>query len=141
MKDQIITYINYGVWILFGSGIVFEISPIKINPISSLLSWIGSKLNKDLKKDIYQIQTDMNTIRLDLQDHKVESLRREILDFSDDLMHGMKKTKENFNYIIALHDKYDRFIETNGLENGQVDLAFDYISNKYKEYQENNSFL
>jgi hypothetical protein len=142
MNDQIFQYLKNAFWILFGSGIVFEITPfIKINPISAILEWIGNKLNKDLKKEISQIDIQVKTLQTDLQDHKIESQRRNILDFSDELMRGKRKTKENFNNIIQLHDKYNTYIETNDLENGQVDLAFDYISKKYRECLDNNNFL
>lgn len=140
MKELILENAKYIGWVLFFSGVVFEISPIKINPISSLLGWIGKKLNRDVKEDIIKLQTDVKNVQSDLQDHKVESWRREILDFADAVMHGAKKTKENFDYIIKLHDKYEKYIKEKNIENGQIDLAFGYISTNYKECMKNNSF-
>ncbi|MDF2950427.1 MAG: hypothetical protein K0S18_10 [Anaerocolumna sp.] len=140
MEKEILDYIKYGGWILFGSGMLFEISPIKFNPISMLLGWIGNRLNRDVKKDISQIQSDVKTLQYDLQDHKVESMRRNILNFADELMRGEEKSKENYVNIISLHDRYNNYVETKGLTNGQIDLAFKYISNKYQYCLEHNSF-
>lgn len=138
---NILEYIKWGLWLVFGSGILFELSPIKVNPISTILGWIGNKLNRDVKKNITELQKDIEHVKSDLQEHKVESQRRDILDFADELIQGQKKTKENFNNIIHLHDKYEKYVSENGIENGQVDLAFSYISNKFRECQDINGFL
>jgi len=138
---NILEYIKWGLWILFGSGFIFEIAPIKFRPISLILGWIGNKLNRDVKKDITELQKNIDCLKSDLQEHKIESQRRDILDFADELIQGQKKTKENFNNIISLHDKYEKYINENGIENGQVDLAFLFISEKYKECQIDNGFL
>lgn len=141
MDKELLEYIKNGIWLLFGSGVLFEIAPIKFSPISTFLSWLGEKLNKDVKKQIESIQTDISTVKVDLQEHKVESQRREILDFANALMRNEKKTKENFDYIIKLHDKYIKYIKEKNMENGQVNLAYDYIENKYRECQQSNGFM
>jgi hypothetical protein len=140
MDKEILELIKYGIWLVFGSGIVCEFAPIKFSPISLILSGLGKKLNKDIKDELSQVKNEVKSVSTDLQEHIVESQRRNILDFADDLMRGMPKTKENFTNIIYLHDKYNKFIEVNKLENGQVDLAFEYISQKYKECLAKNGF-
>lgn len=140
MEKEVLDYVKYGVWILFGSGVVFEISPIKVNPISSLLNWIGKRMNKDMEIKITNLETRVETVQIDLQEHKVESWRRDILDFANSIMLGKSRTKEDFDNIISLHDKYENYIEEHGLENGQINLAFNYISNAYQECMKNNSF-
>lgn len=140
MEKEVLDYVKYGVWILFGSGVVFEISPIKVNPISSLLNWIGKRMNKGMEIKITNLETRVETVQIDLQEHKVESWRRDILDFANSIMLGKSRTKEDFDNIISLHDKYENYIEEHGLENGQINLAFNYISNAYQECMKNNSF-
>jgi hypothetical protein len=140
MEQQLLEYLKYGVWILFGSGVIFEISPIQINPISSILGWLGNKLNRDVKNDISLLKSDIKNVQTDLQDHVVESQRRNILDFADELRQGREKTKENYDYIIGLHDRYEKYVEANNLSNGQITLAFAYISSRYQECLEHNSF-
>ena len=142
-----IQIIKVVLWALFGSGVIFEISPCKISPFSALLGWFGRAINKDVRADLQIINTQMDNlqkqvddVQTDLSDHKVESWRRNILEFSDALMRDDRKTKEDFNYIIKSHDKYEKYIEEKGLENGQVDLAFAYISKKYAEAMDNNDF-
>lgn len=140
MEKELLEYVRYGIWILFGSGFIFEISPIKFNPISSLLSWTGKKLNKDVKEDIKQLKDEVKTVQLDLQDHKVESWRRDILDFADKLMRGEKKSKEGFEFIIRTHDNYEKYLKKHNIDNGQVTLAYRYIVDRYQECMKNNDF-
>jgi hypothetical protein len=141
-QEQIFQYVRYALIFIFTSGVVVEITPmIKCNPISAFLNWMGKKLNAEMKQELDKVNNKVDILQTDLQDHKVESWRRDILDFSSQLMRGEKKTQENFNYIIKIHDKYDKYIEEHSLENGQVDLAYKYISSRYQECLEKNSFL
>ena len=51
-----------------GSGILFllllfvEITPIKWNPVSSILSWIGQRTNKELNKEVKQMRSEIEDI-------------------------------------------------------------------------------
>jgi hypothetical protein len=132
---------------IFCSGVVVEFTPIKLCPVSSILNWIGKRLNKEVEKKMSEIDkkvdkvdSKVDTVQLDLQNHKVESWRRDILSFADSLSMGKAKTKENYLYIISLHDSYQKYIEERGLVNGQIDVAFSYIILRYNECLENNSF-
>jgi hypothetical protein len=140
MKDLVLENWKYALWILFGSGLIFEISPLKFSPISSFLNWIGKKLNKDVEDKISKIDIKVDKVQSDLQSHKVESQRRDILNFADKVMRGEQKTKEDYQSIIKSHDRYVKYISENNLENGEIDLAFEYISQQYKECLKNNGF-
>ena len=43
MKEFILENWKTALWILFASGFIFEITPIKFSPISMLLNWIEKK--------------------------------------------------------------------------------------------------
>jgi len=127
---------------LLGSGLVAcEITPIiKFKPITMFLNWLGKKLNKEVIDDINKLKIDVKTIQKDLQDHTVESMRRDILNFADKLRFDKLKSKEEYDYIIGLYDRYEKYLRDNNLDNGKVELAYEYITKKYKECMENNSF-
>jgi hypothetical protein len=55
-------------------------------------------------------------------------------------MLGKKRTKEDYDNIINLHTKYEKYNKERGLDNGQIDLAFEYISNTYYDCMKNNNF-
>ena len=139
-------------WKVFGfvfcSGIVVEVVPvIKWNPITSLLQWMGKRMNKELEekvesisKEVNGVSKDVNSVKDDLQNHKVESWRRDILNFADSISYGKCKSKEQYLYIVSLHDNYEKYIDERGLTNGQIDTAYAYIQKKYTECLENNNF-
>ena len=130
------------VLLLFGSGLIAcEITPIvKFKPISLFLSWLGKKLNKEVIDDINKLKTDVNSVKKDLQSHVIESQRRDILNFADKLRYDKTRSKEEYDYIITLYDRYEQYLEENNLDNGKVTLAYEYITKKYKECMGNNSF-
>lgn len=140
MKEFILENWKTALWILFASGFIFEITPIKFSPISMLLNWIGKKMNKDVEEKISKLGAKVDVVQTDLQNHKVESWRRDILNFADSISLGRNKSKEQFLYIISIHDVYMKYIKDYGVINGQVDAAFEYIQKKYNEHLENNNF-
>ena len=141
MEGQLVEYIKYTIWFIFGSGLVIEITPLKIKPMSAILGWLGRKLNSEVRNDILQLENKVDDMQTDLQQHIIEGQRRDILNFASDLMRGEPKTKEHFDSIIKLHDTYDSYLKKTNKQNGQVTLAFEYISKIYKECLHDNSFL
>lgn len=121
-------------------NIFIEISPIKINPLSSLLKWLGDCFNKDTKTQLEAISSKLNNVSDRIDKIEINDIRSSILNFSNSCMER-KHTKEEFEHIIDLHSQYENMIEEKGMENGRVDLAFKYISELYGKCLIENSFL
>lgn len=116
-------------------GVVVDLTPgIKIQPVRYLIKQIGSLMNHDIKEQL-------NKIEKDLQEHKIESWRAEILDFANSCMNHRRHTKEEFNNFFKAHDNYEIYVKENGLENGCVDAAFKYVEKIYLHCAETNDFL
>ena len=122
-------------------GVFVEITPIKINPISSLLKYCGSKLNEDLRKDIKEMKSDIEKLDNKVDANEIDRIRWEILDFSNSCRNTRKHTRDEFLHIIELNQKYHKIIKEKGIENGQIDLEYDFIEGIYKKCLENNTFL
>ena len=122
-------------------GVFVEITPIKINPISSLLKYCGSKLNEDLRNDIKDMKSDIEKLDNKVDANEIDRIRWEILDFSNSCRNKRKHTRDEFLHIIELNQKYHKIIKEKGIENGQIDLEYDFIENIYKKCLENNTFL
>ena len=118
-----------------------EISPIKINPLSSLLKWIGNTINKDMKEQLQEVSTQLTNVSDRIDNIELNNTRSTILDFANSCMNERKHTKEEFDHIIDLHTEYEKTIEAKKLTNGRMDLAFKYISELYLRCQTENSFL
>ena len=140
-EEQIIEYIKYILWFVFGSGIVLEITPMKIKPVSAFLRWLGKKLNGEVRKDILQLEGKVDEIQGDLQQHKVESWRRDILDFSERLYSGdVNISRESYENIIEIHNNYDVYLAKHNICNGKVDMAYEHILLNYRDKRDNGGF-
>lgn len=122
-------------------SIFVEISPIKINPLSTLLRWIGDALNKDTREQLSSISVKLGDVSDRIDKIEINDMRSTILDFSNSCMNERKHTKEEFEHIIDLHTQYEDTISKKNMRNGRVDLAFKYISELYTKCLNENSFL
>lgn len=126
---------------IFAVGSVFiEVSPIKINPWSALLKYIGNKMTEDLRKDVGELRDKVDNLEEKVNSGEVDRIRHDILNFANSCYHGTLHSKEEFAYIMNLHMKYCQLIDCEQ-ENGQVDVDFEYIVETYKKCVESNSFL
>lgn len=122
-------------------GIFVEITPIKLSPFSSIIKWIGNKLNGDTNNQLETISSQLEIVSGRIDKIEINDMRSQILDFSNSCMNERKHTKEEFEHIIDLHTQYEDIISKKGMTNGRVDLAFRYISDLYTICLNENSFL
>ena len=113
---------------------LIQIAPIKVNPWSWLARAIGRAINGELMSDV-------KAIRADVDQNEIDRIRWEILDFSNSCRNGKRHTKEEFDHIIALNEKYHKILKRRNETNGQLDLAYDYIETLYKKCQIDRDFL
>lgn len=122
-------------------SIFFEVSKIKLNPISTALNWLGKKINADLNEKMDAQGERIEQLSQRIDDNEVGYIRWAILDFANSCMNGRRHTKEEFDHVIEQNDKYHKILEEKGLTNGKVDLAYDYIEEIYRKCQQDNDFL
>ena len=88
-----------------------------------------------MKKFQTNIMDALDGIKKSMMDDKIERMRYEILDFSN-ACQKREYNKESFDHVLQTYDKYEKILEENHLENGQVDLAVAYVKKRYAEYLE-----
>lgn len=121
---------NWG-FCAFVLAIFVQITPaIKVSPIS----WFGSLLTGRLRKDIADIQNAID-------ENEKDRIRWEVLDFANACRNSIRHTRDEFQHIITLHDKYEALLKKTGDTNGVFDAEYDYILQLYRERQEKNDFL
>lgn len=113
---------------------IIQIIPIKINPWSALLKWIGKLVTGNAcgKIDDLIKQVDEN---------EKDRIRWEVLDFANSCRNDRKHTRDEFQHIVALHDKYKKLLKKTNDTNGVFDLEYKYIQDLYAERLEKNDFL
>lgn len=140
--------IGDSVLFVFALASVIEITPIKWDPLTAILSWFGARLNKRVQKDVESLTDSVNaqaqkteelSRKLDL--NEIDHIRWEILNFSNSCRHDQRHTKDEFEHIINQHEKYNKILEERGMTNGLITLEYEYIEKIYKHCLEKNSFL
>lgn len=144
-------YGNWG-WVIAVFCVFFEIAPIKLHPVTTLLNWIGKRLTGDLRRDVEQLRKEtvenykqMET-RLDQTDRAIDeqrmaSIKAVVLDFANSCRNGRKHSREEFVYILKENDEYEMLIEKYGLKNNWYTEDFKYIERIYQECMAENKFL
>ena len=118
---------------ILGAGLV-EVTPIKINPLSWLLKWIGSKVNGEMLKRIDKLEANVDT-------NEMDRIRWEVLDFANSCRNGRRHTQDEFEHIITLVKKYEGLLEKCGRENGVFEMEYKYIVKLYDQCQQENDFI
>ena len=129
-------------------SIFIQITPIKINPWTTLFKWIGKLINADSNKQIDALiektdnmKEDIKTLTTNMNENEKDRIRWEILDFANSCRNGRRHTKDEFQHIITLNDKYKNLLALTGDKNGVFEAEYDYIRRLYEERQEKNDFL
>jgi hypothetical protein len=117
-------------WIVLASVFV-EITPVKINPVSSFLKWLGKKLNTDTAE------------RLDnLEKRDIIDTRYRILRFGDEVRRKERHSREHFDQILSDIDDYEKYCDTNkDFKNNKTKATTARILEVYQECVRQNDFL
>lgn len=142
--------------ILYGSGGVLlllltliQITPIKINPWSSLFGWIGTHLNHDicerigtLEKDFDSLKKDVATIRDESREVHAKDCRVRILRFADEIYIGTNHSHEHYKQILGDITHYEKYCaEHEDFENQIAVSAIRQIKETYDMHIRNHDFL
>lgn len=147
--EQILNWIVHNiVQIILALSIFIQITPIKFNPWSTLFQWIGkiitAESNKKIEtliKDTDSLKKQVTVVQSNLNENEKDRIRWEILDFANSCRNGRRHTKDEFQHIIALNDKYRKLLALTNDKNGVFEMEYDYIKKLYGERQEKNDFL
>ena len=123
--DSVITWIILG---LVLSSIFIEISPIKINPLSRILKYIGNCMFSD-------VNCRLNEIEKQMDENEIDHIRWEILNFANSCRHNRNPGKDEFEHVIAQNAKYKKLIEKHKITNDVYTEEYKFILELYHEYQ------
>lgn len=138
---------------------VIQITPIKWNPWSQLFKWIGKlintemnkkiadlidstkQLNKKLEDETRKLDNKITDLRIMVDENEKDRIRYEVLNFANSCHNHIRHTKDEFEHIIALNDKYNLLLERTGDKNGVYTAEYEYIRGIYTRLQEKGGFI
>ena len=140
--------------LLIGGGFLvamtlIEITPIKINPWSWIATLIGKAINKDLFDKISNLETKIDSLETKIEQVEEGSVMRDIinsrnriLQFGDDLCHGLNYSKEHFEQILLDITNYNNYCSTHKeFKNHVTEHTTKVITRIYEKNLENDTFL
>lgn len=130
-----------GAVIVFIFTALIDISPIKWNPLTSILSWFGVKMNGKLIAKVDEQGQQIKALDKKIDMNEIDHIRWEILNFANSCRNGQRHTKDEFEHIINLHEKYNKILSDRDLTNGLVSIEYEYIEEIYRHCLEKNTFL
>ena len=127
---------------------LIQISPIKIDPWSSLARAIGRALNKDVLDRLSTLEDEQREIKAEVSAQKELSDKREadgwradILRFNMELVKHTKHTREDYIEILDIIDKYEKYCEAHkDYENNRAVHAVANIERCYDDRLKNDDF-
>ena len=141
-EQQIWGWIGQHLWtVIVALSVFIQITPIKINPWTSLFKWIGNIITKDIKSEVSTLKEAITEQKKMIRDNEKDRIRWEILNFANTCHNGINHTRDEFLHIIELNDKYRDLLRLTNDQNGVFDIEYAYIKKIYEEKQLNNNFL
>ena len=96
----------------------------------------------ELEKKIDGIQKDIDNLRSEIKKGDALQARRRILRFNDELLSGLKHSKESFDDVLEDADIYEKFTSSNpDYINNKCVLATKHIKDTYLKCEKEASFL
>lgn len=80
-----------------------------------------------------EISGDIKRLTKMFIDKEIDDMRWEINDFATKVSEGKPCNKDSFTHCIHVYEKYEKILEENGLENGEVEISMELINDVYKE--------
>lgn len=140
--QQVIEWIgDHIVAVLVTLSVFIQIAPIKINPWSSLIKWVGKMLNGNLQQQVIELHNTIQEMNKDIDENEKDRIRWQVLDFANSCRNGRRHTKDEFQHIITLNDKYTELLKRTNDKNGYFDEEYKYIQELFHDCQSKNNFL
>ena len=88
----------------------------------------------DIKNLVTVLSTTVTDMKAEDEEKEIKRMRREILNFSDELRSGRTTSKESMDDILEMYDDYEQYIHDHHLTNGRMDMAIAYIKDYYQSH-------
>ena len=100
-------------------------------------------------ESIIEISKNLSDVTQALKDNTrlteemfIQSSRDRIIDFATKVAdEKVPVSREEFNRIFKVYDKYEKFLEDHKMTNGEIDIAYRIIKESYEQHMRNHSFI
>lgn len=128
--------------VLAGLATIVQVAPIKINPWSFLARAIGRAINREVIEKVDNLKNDIDKVKRDAEERAARAARSRILRFGDEIVHGVKHSKEHFDDILEDMNAYDAYCDAHkDFKNNRTKITSKHIRECYQHCMEKRDFL
>lgn len=145
---ETISTVSVGQVLAGGAGVIalvsvfIEITPVKINPVSKFLAWLGRKINGEVISKVDKLEEQITTMQKVNDEQEAINCRYRILRFGDEVKHGTRHSQEHFEQILADIDAYEIFCKDHkDFKNNKTRVTTEWILDVYRECVETDDFM
>lgn len=80
-----------------------------------------------------EITSDIKKLTQMFVEKEIDDMRWEISNFATKVSEGKPCNKDSFTHCIRIYEKYEKILEENGLENGEVEISMELINDAYRQ--------
>lgn len=80
-----------------------------------------------------EISADIKKLTEMFVDKQIDDMRWEINNFANTIAEGKRCNKDSYKHCIKTYQKYEKILQENGLENGEVEISMELINDSYKQ--------
>ena len=92
-----------------------------------------AKLDEHRDEIIDQIGSNLKKLTDMFIDKQINDYRWEIINFASNVAAGKPCTKDAYVHCQKTYEKYEKVLEENGLENGEVEISMEIINESFKK--------
>lgn len=131
-----------GTGVIFLLSIFVEITPIKINPVSAFLKWMGKKINGDVVQEVTALKKQIVEIKDTNDERDAINCRVRILRFGDELRRGIRHSQESYDQVLSDIDHYETYCGAHkDFKNNKTVVTASNIKFAYSQRLHDNNFL
>lgn len=102
------------------------------------------ELQKRHSEDVMRSDKNDAEIRQDIKnltnlfiEKEIDDMRWEINNFANKIADDKRCNKDSYKHCLKTYQKYEKILDENGLENGEVEISMELINESYKEKLKN----
>lgn len=133
--------ITVAILALLAGATLIQIAPIKINPWTWVARTIGRAINAEVIQKVDKLESDLQSLKANTDEQTAKGCRVRILHFGDEILHGVKHSKEHFDQILMDITDYENYCrEHPGFKNNMTAITTSQIKTTYEQCLEEHSF-
>ena len=125
-----------------GGMTLLQIAPVRIDPWSWIAKRIGRAVNGEVIDRMEKLEKTVEAIRDVSDEREAKTTRVRILRFGDEILHGIRHSKEHFDQILLDVTEYEQYCrEHPEFVNNMTVLTTRHIKETYSACFEEHDFL